>query len=53
MSAPVRRRTRARELALQYLYMSEMRGDNADEELLPFIEHHTKGGRDPKGRACA
>jgi len=50
MSAPVRRRTRARELALQFLYMLEQRGPEAGEELLPFVEHHTKGGRDVRGR---
>lgn len=50
MSAPIRRRTRARELALQFLYMLEQRGPDAQDELLPFLEHHTKGGRDPKGR---
>lgn len=46
----VRRRTRARELALQYLFMLELRGSEAREELLPFVEHHTKGARDNKGR---
>lgn len=46
----IRRRTRARELALQYLYMLELRGSDAREELLPFVEHHTKGARDSKGR---
>ncbi|MDA1112737.1 MAG: transcription antitermination factor NusB [Planctomycetota bacterium] len=48
--APVRRRTRARELALQFLYMLELRGSEAMEELVPFVEHHTKGSRDRKGR---
>ncbi|PCJ55215.1 MAG: transcription antitermination factor NusB [Planctomycetota bacterium] len=48
--APVRRRTRARELALQFLFMLELRGSEAMEELVPFVEHHTKGSRDKKGR---
>ena len=48
--APVRRRTRARELALQFLYMLELRGSEAMDELVPFVEHHTKGSRDKKGR---
>ncbi|MFK5954963.1 MAG: transcription antitermination factor NusB [Planctomycetota bacterium] len=48
--APVRRRTRARELALQFLYMLELRGSEAMEELVPFVDHHTKGSRDKKGR---
>lgn len=46
---PVRRRTRARELALQFLYMLEVRGAEALEELDAFLEHHTKGG-ELKGR---
>jgi N utilization substance protein B len=50
MAAPLRRRTRARELALQFLYMMELSGDDALTELLPFVEHHTKGSRDTKGR---
>ena len=50
MSAPVRRRTRARELALQFLYMLEQRGPEASDELQPFLDHHTKGSRDPKGQ---
>lgn len=49
--APVRRRTRARELALQFLYTLEVRGSAAFDELEAFVEHHTKGGPDPKGRA--
>jgi transcription antitermination factor NusB len=49
MSAPVRRRTRARELALQFLYKLEVRGADAFEELEAFLEHHTKGG-ELKGR---
>ena len=48
--APVRRRTRAHELALQFLFMLELRGSEAMEELVPFVEHHTKGSRDKKGR---
>ncbi|MGB0951993.1 MAG: transcription antitermination factor NusB [Planctomycetota bacterium] len=50
MSVPVRRRTRSRELALQFLFMLELRGSEAMEELIPFVEHHTKGSRDKKGR---
>lgn len=50
MPAPLRRRTRARELALQFLYMLELSGDDAMDEMVPFIEHHTKGSRDTKGR---
>ncbi len=46
----VRRRTRARELALQFLYMLEQRGPEAQEELVPFVEHHTKGAKDSRGR---
>lgn len=42
--APVRRRTRARELALQFLYMLEVRGADAFAELDAFLDHHTKGG---------
>lgn len=44
MATPVRRRTRARELALQFLYAYEMRGEEAMTELDAFIEHHTKTG---------
>lgn len=40
----MRRRTRARELALQFLYTYEMRGEDAMAELGPFITHHTKTG---------
>lgn len=40
----MRRRTRAREIALQFLYTYEMRGEDAMSELAPFIEHHTKTG---------
>ncbi len=50
MAVPLRRRTRARELSLQFLYMLELSGESAMEELLPFVEHHTKGSRDTKGR---
>lgn len=50
MSVPVRRRTLSRELALQFLFMLELRGSEAMEELIPFVEHHTKGSRDKKGR---
>jgi len=50
MSGPVRRRTRARESALQYLYMMEVRGHEAEEELDAFVEHQTKASRDPRGR---
>ncbi|MCH2101888.1 MAG: transcription antitermination factor NusB [Planctomycetes bacterium] len=44
MATPVRRRTRARELALQFLYACDMRGEEAMTELDAFIEHHTKTG---------
>ena len=44
MATPVRRRTRARELALQFLYAYEMRGEEAMPELDAFVEHHTKTG---------
>jgi transcription antitermination protein NusB len=40
----MRRRTRARELALQFLYTYEMRGEDAMADLGPFVEHHTKTG---------
>ncbi|MBC8404582.1 MAG: transcription antitermination factor NusB [Planctomycetes bacterium] len=40
----MRRRTRARELALQFLYTYEMRGEEAVADLVPFITHHTKIG---------
>lgn len=50
MAVPLRRRTRARELALQFLYMLELRGSDAMDELIPFVDHHTKGSRDTKGR---
>jgi transcription antitermination protein NusB len=40
----MRRRTRARELALQFLYTYEMRGEEAVADLVPFITHHTKVG---------
>lgn len=44
MATPVRRRTRARELALQFLYAYEMRGEEAMDELDAFVDHHTKTG---------
>ncbi|MBC8370171.1 MAG: transcription antitermination factor NusB [Planctomycetes bacterium] len=50
MTEPVRRRTYARELCLQFLYMYEIQPDTAPGELDAFIEHHTKGNRDRKGR---
>ena len=40
---PVRRRTRARELAVQFLYYLDLRGMDALEELDAFLAHHTKG----------
>ena len=49
MSAPIRRRTRARELALQFLYTLEMRGLEADDDLGPFLDHHTRRNPDKKG----
>ncbi len=51
MAVPVRRRTRARELALQFLYTLEMRRDEALEELDSFLDHHTR--RDPDKRGAA
>ncbi|HBF23098.1 MAG TPA: transcription antitermination factor NusB [Planctomycetes bacterium] len=45
---PVRRRTRARELAVQFLYCMDLRGIGALEEAEAFIAHHTKGN-DLKG----
>lgn len=50
MTEPIRRRTYARELCLQYLYMYEIQPDTAPAELDSFLEHHTKGNRDRKGR---
>ncbi len=50
MSATVRRRTRARELALQFLYTLDLRGLEAMEEWKPFIQHHTYRNPDKKGR---
>ncbi len=50
MAAPVRRRTRARELALQFLYSLELRGLDALEELESFVDHHTKRSPDSKGK---
>lgn len=49
MPAPIRRRTRARELALQFLYTLEMRGVEAEDDLGPFLEHHTRRNPDKKG----
>lgn len=49
MNAPIRRRTRAREIALQFLYLQEMRGEEAMEEFEPFFAHHSKRGSDRKG----
>ncbi len=51
MAAPVRRRTRARELALQFLYTLELRGHEAHEEREAFIDHHTRRGQDARGQA--
>ncbi|MFT7516912.1 MAG: transcription antitermination factor NusB [Myxococcota bacterium] len=50
MTEPIRRRTHARELCLQFLYMYEIQPDTAPDELESFIAHHTKGNRDRKGR---
>ena len=44
MATPVRRRSRARELALQFLYSYEMRGEESMADLDSFVEHHTKTG---------
>ncbi len=43
MATPVRRRTRARELGLRFLYSVEMRGDEALSELDAFLAHHIRG----------
>ncbi|KAA3607121.1 MAG: transcription antitermination factor NusB [Planctomycetota bacterium] len=51
MAAPIRRRTRARELALQFLYTVELRGEEALPEAAAFIRHHTRRGQDPKGQS--
>lgn len=50
MAAPIRRRTRARELALQMLYALELRGAEALEELDAFLQHHTRGAGDEHGQ---
>jgi len=50
MTAPIRRRTRARELALQFLYTIELRGGEAVADLDAFIDHHTRRNPDVKGR---
>ncbi len=50
MAAPVRRRTRARELALQFLYTLELRGPDALDELESFVDHHTRRSPDAKGK---
>jgi len=46
----VRKRTRARELALQFLYQWDQRGAEALDDLLPFI---SAGDDDPKVRDFA
>ncbi|HEX9792658.1 MAG TPA: transcription antitermination factor NusB [Planctomycetota bacterium] len=51
MRPPVRRRTRARELALQFLYTLELQGDAGIEELDAFVDHHTARGPDKKGHS--
>lgn len=50
MIQPVRRRTYARELCLQFLYMYELQPESALEELEAFIAHHIKGVKDVEGR---
>lgn len=45
----IRRRTRARELVLQFLYSRELRGEEAFEDLEAFVEHHTRRSPDRKG----
>ncbi len=50
MNSPVRRRTRARELALQFLYTIEIRGTEAMEDLPEFAKHHSKGVGSAKDR---
>jgi len=49
---PIRRRTRARELALQFLYAFELRGEDAMSELESFVDHHTKTGNMTQGNAA-
>jgi len=46
MSNSIRRRTRARELALQFLYSLEMQGGTAIEDLQSFLDHHLKIAED-------
>ena len=46
MSNSIRRRTRARELALQFLYSLEMQGGTAMEDLQSFLDHHLKIAED-------
>jgi transcription antitermination protein NusB len=50
MNSPIRRRTRARELALQFLYTIEIRGTEAMDDLPEFAKHHSKGVGSAKDR---
>jgi transcription antitermination factor NusB len=38
----MRRRTRAREIAVQFLYQIDLRGDEVLDDLAPFLEQETK-----------
>ena len=51
MASPVRRRTRAREMALQFLYSLDLRGEEAFEELDAFLERAMKHDPDRKGHS--
>lgn len=46
----MRRRTRAREIAVQFLYQLDLRGEEAMEDLEPFLAHESK---DPEVREFA
>jgi len=46
MASPVRRRTRARELALQFLYAFEMRGHEAMQDIEAAIQANIEFGED-------
>jgi transcription antitermination factor NusB len=50
----MRRRTRARETALQFLYQLDQRGESVLDELSAHLDEREKGhGPDPDGRAFA
>src|SRR5687767_12215272 len=40
----MRRRTRAREIAVQFLYQLDLRGDEVLDDLAAFLEQETKDG---------